>query len=302
LKWLELSTQADADSAELVCEVFHRFGCGGVIIDGDITLTPEGELFANFERSITVRAYLPLDDSAESKRQQIDDALGRLSFYGTPELKGKVIDEKDWTEEFKRHFKVFTIGEHIAIKPSWEEYTPKNEEMVIELDPGLAFGTGLHASTRMCLVQIERLLRPGMAVLDLGTGSGILTIAAVKLGAAQVVALDVDPVAIKVARENMAANGIADPVVLGQGTLPEASAPSELWGRFDLVLANILARVISNLAESLVRALKPGGILICGGILLPHLEEVNSRLREAGATILDVIADEEWQTVVAQAL
>ena len=301
MKWMEIRVVADADSSEVVCDIFQRFGCGGVAVDGEYVVTPEGEVFANVEHSLRVRAYLPVDELLEEKRSQIDEALGRLSAIYPLRSEGKVIDEEEWAEAFKAYFKTFSIGECIVVKPSWEDYTPRGREVVIELDPGLAFGTGLHPSTRMCLAQMERLIRPGKTVLDLGTGSGILSIAAAKLGAAPVLALDIDPVAVRVAGANIASNGVSKAVRVQQGTLPDRSSQSAWWGSFDLVFVNILAEIICNLADSLVGALKPGGVLIAGGIISNHLDEVTSRLRDAGAEVVEVVEDGVWRVVMAQA-
>ena len=284
MRWLELTATVDSSDVDVVVEVLGRFGYGGVAIE------EQGS-------EATARIFFPIDNSLAERRLGLEEGLTQLVLKNPPKLHEQESVEQDWETSWKKHYKTITIDERLIIKPSWEDYTATPEQVVIEIDPGMAFGTGQHATTGMCLVALERHLRPGMAVLDLGTGSGILAIAAAKLGASQVLALDINPAAVAVARSNAQANGVSDVMAVALGTLPR----DETWRRnFDLVGANITAQIIGELAEPLVRSLQPQGILIAGGIIEECLEEVSMRLQEARARIIDILSDGEWRTIVAQ--
>jgi ribosomal protein L11 methyltransferase len=208
-----------------------------------------------------------------------------------------VLREEDWANAWKAHFRVHKVGTRVVIKPSWQSYAVAAEEVVVELDPGMAFGTGLHPTTRTCLEALEKHLTPEMNVLDLGTGSGILAIAAAKLGAASVLAMDIDPVAVKTARANVRINRVQRKVKVRRGTLP-LPHPDH---KSDLILANIIAKVIMELAHALITALKPGGILIASGIIQEHQAEVENHLLLTGALPLGAIREGDWLTLVYQA-
>jgi ribosomal protein L11 methyltransferase len=206
------------------------------------------------------------------------------------------IDEQEWETAWRKHYKTLSVGNRLIIKPAWEDYEAMSGQVVIEIDPGMAFGTGQHATTRLCLLAFETYLRPGMTVLDLGTGSGILAIAAAKLGASSVLALDINPAVVVIARSNVEANGVAGVVTVEQGTLP-LGAKGKI---FDLVAANITADVIEELSHPLSKCLEPRGILIASGFTEGRLEEVIERLGRVGMETMEVLAEEQWRTVVAQ--
>jgi ribosomal protein L11 methyltransferase len=236
--------------------------------------------------------------------------LGRIDVGKVGPLAVRSLAEEDWANAWKEHYHVLHIGARTVIKPSWRAYAPQPGEVVIELDPGMAFGTGLHPTTRGCLALIERALRPGDRVLDVGTGSGILALAALRLGAASVLALDVSDAAVAAARANAAANGLAERLEVRHATLEGAAGEPFLplspglavlgaeIGTFDLVLANIIARVIAQLAPALLRALRPGGIVIASGIIAERLEEAAAPLRAAGLTDVRYEQDGDWFTLL----
>ena len=210
-------------------------------------------------------------------------------------LEDRVVDEDEWETAWKSRFTVKHIGKRLVLKPTWQAYQPSPDDVIIELDPGMAFGTGHHPTTRMCLEQLERLLVPGMRVLDLGTGSGILAIAAVKLGAGSVVGLDTDETAIQVARTNVEQNGVCR-VRLIHGSLPHSTVQDD---EYDLALANITAGVIASSAGSLARVLRGNGLLIASGILVERREEVEAALAES-FVVEQSLTDGDWLTVVAR--
>ena len=190
------------------------------------------------------------------------------------------------------------VGRRIVIKPTWREHQSTGEDVVVTLDPGMAFGTGHHPTTRMCLEMLEEHVSPGMEVFDLGCGSGILSIAAARLGAARVVGLEIDSVAVNAARQNVHENGVGESVRVIEGTLPNpAVAPAS----FDLAVANISAKVVSELAGELVKAVRPGGTLIGSGILLERKQSVAEALGSAGAVVRHTKVDGDWIALVATA-
>jgi ribosomal protein L11 methyltransferase len=211
-------------------------------------------------------------------------------------------DDEDWQNSWKSHFEILHIGQRLVIKPSWLDFDEKTDgrpgQIIIELDPGIAFGTGYHPTTHTCLEALEDLVRPGMSVLDLGTGSGILSIASVKLGADSVVALDIDTQAVSAARQNFRRLRIQKQVSLAQGSVPHPTAPA---GSFDLAVANISARGVADRAPFILAALKPAAHFVSSGMLKTQQPEVDAVLGPLGFSLVREWLREEWTTLVYQA-
>ena len=246
--------------------------------------------------SVVVMTCLPMDSTTSSRCEMIDVGIRLVSILQPgASLEDRVVDEDEWETAWKSRFTVKHIGKRLVLKPTWQIYRPAPGDAVIELDPGMAFGTGHHPTTRMCLEQLERLLVPGMHVLDLGTGSGILAIAAMKLGAGCVLGLDTDETAVQVARSNVEQNRTCR-VQLIHGSLPHSKVQD---GEYDLALANVTAGVVASSAESLALALRRNGILIASGILEERREEVEAALGES-FVVEQSLTDGDWLTVVAR--
>ncbi len=282
MDWLEISVETTGEGAEAVAEVLSRFAPRGVALEAG----PEG--FGS--GLVVVRAYVPADDQLSQTRRRVEEALWHLGqILPLPPPFFRIVAETDWAEAWKQRLAVLHVGRRLVIRPSWLPYTPAEGEVLVELDPGMAFGTGTHPTTQMCLLALEDFVRPGARVLDLGTGSGILAIAAAKLGAGRVLALDTDPQAVSVARENVYRNGVADRVRVAEGSL------AQTVGRFDVVVVNILARVLVEMAEQgLSRRLKPEGRLVVAGLLKGQEEEVWDAFQRAGLTIAGRREVEDW--------
>src|SRR6266702_6752175 len=214
MHWLELTVQTHPEAVESVSELLSRHTPGGVAIEEPIELVGEGQEYRVLTgQPVQVHAYLPMDGSEEEARQRIAEGLWHLSRLGPQfvgDLQTRIVHEEDWANAWKDDYHVTHIGQHLVIRPSWRDYTPKGDEVVLELDPGMAFGTGLHPTTRMCLEQVEQRTRPGMRALDVGTGSGILALAAAKLGAASVHCIDNSTVAVESAVANADMNHVSD--------------------------------------------------------------------------------------------
>ncbi len=287
MNWLEVRVETTGEGAEAVAEVLSRFAPRGVALEAG----PEGFSAG----SIIVRAYLPADDELPRTRRQVEEALWHLSqILPLPEPAFRTVAETDWDEAWKKHLTVLHIGRRLVVRPSWLSYNPGEGEVVLELDPGMAFGTGTHPTTQMCLQALEERVQSGARVLDLGTGSGILAIAAAKLGAGRVLALDNDPQAVAVARENVRRNGVADQVRVARGSLAQAI------GRFDLIVVNILAQVIVEMTDrGLARRLAPEGVLIAAGLLAGQEEEVRAAFERAGLALIGRRVIEDWVALEA---
>ncbi len=298
--WIELSTEVEAEAVESVAELFARMGQGGVAIEEPLSESAEpGRVEFDPTRPVVVKSYLPEDGDWEETVHRVEEALWHLSQLRRVEpLKVTRLAEEDWAEAWKRFFFVQKIGNRLVIKPSWREYEPGAGEVVLEIDPGMAFGTGLHPTTRMCALACERFVQEGMRVLDVGTGSGILSLAAAKLGATEVVAVDVDSVAVEVARKNAELNGLADRVHVSQGSIN--SGAGVLAGPYDLVLANIIASVIIDLSQHLHDALGPRGVLVTSGIIADREEGVREALTQAGLRIEETMAEGDWRAMVCR--
>ena len=281
MKWLELSVQVPSEFVEPVSYLFGRYGRAFSIED-----VGTGQLL--------LRTYL----TSNSRRRRAAIEVG-VKLIGAlrpiEELEVREVEQRDWEETWKNHFALLRVGRSLVIKPSWIAYQPQDGDRVVELDPGLAFGTGHHPTTLMCLELLEELLRPGMRLLDLGTGSGILTIATARLGAGSMVALDLDPLAVKVARKNLRANGLRGKVSLAYGNLPH---PLALEASFDLAVVNIGPKVIKECAPHLRQCLKAGGKLIASGFLQEQEHEVRDSLGEIGLPCKGRRSIEDWVSLV----
>ncbi len=291
MNWIELSIQTDAEGAEAVAALLNELVEAGVAIEQ--TLIPEdGEPFEP-ARAFTVRAFF-----SSAQRDQLQHAqenlwhLAQLRAMSTPRV--RELAEEDWAEAWKKYYTILHVGERLVIKPSWLEYAPRADEVVIELDPGMAFGTGLHPTTRLCLRALEAYQRDATRVLDVGTGSGILAITAAKLGAREILARDTDIVAVETATRNVAINRVADRVRVEQGSLDAAC------NQFDLICINILAEVIVELAPALATALRPGGIVIASGILDFKSDDVVDALNAAGIALIEKTQEEDWVALVGK--
>jgi ribosomal protein L11 methyltransferase len=246
---------------------------------------------------ITVRGYLPRNREGARRRRQLEEALWHLgTIWPIPSPTVREVHEEDWANAWKEHFFAHRVGERLVIKPSWREFEAGPDDLVIKLDPGMAFGTGLHPTTKLCLVLLETLVRGGEQVLDVGTGSGILSLAAARLGATAVHAVDLDEVAVDAAQANVAVNELEAIVSVGKGSAGDAPAGAT----YDLVVANIIARVIVDLAVELAARVRPGGHLIASGILEVRAGEVAAALAAAGLELVDHRSEADWQALVCR--
>ncbi|MBV8694686.1 MAG: 50S ribosomal protein L11 methyltransferase [Ktedonobacteraceae bacterium] len=295
--WLELTVKAHPEAVESVSELLSRYIPSGVAIEEPIELLGEGQEYRVLTgQPVSVHAYVPIDGKQEEVRQHIEEGLWHLACLGehfVSAMQTRVVDEQDWASAWKDYFHVTHIGQHLVIRPSWREYTPKSHEVVLTLDPGMAFGTGLHPTTRMCLEQIEQHVRPAMHVLDVGTGSGILALAAAKLAATYVYALDNDSVAVESATSNVAMNGLEERVKVVLGVLNEQEA-ARMAGKYDLVVVNIIAHVIGLLAPQLARVLAPDGLLIVSGIVEARLHDALDPLLAQKLEVIDRVMIDDW--------
>jgi ribosomal protein L11 methyltransferase len=301
MEWVELAVDVDREAVEATSELFAQYGYNqGVVVEEAIIPQPDEDYVVDLTAPVQVRTYIVADERAEDIRQRIAEALwhlGRLRHVS--ELRATRLMEEDWANAWKAHYQTQRIGKHMIIKPSWLEYTPQPGDYLIELDPGMAFGTGTHPTTRLCLRAIEDYATPAMRhILDLGTGSGILAIGVARmLPKAAIWALDTDPVAVETSAANVAANGLRDQITVEQGSLVPGVEPDI---HFDLIIANILARVIIDLAPAIARALVPGGIAITSGIIDERGADVDAALRKAGFTILDTRQEGDWLAIIVR--
>ncbi|HZQ08653.1 MAG TPA: 50S ribosomal protein L11 methyltransferase [Anaerolineae bacterium] len=290
---LELSIRADAESAEALAAALNEYAYGGAVIEQ--VVTPEQGERLDAARPFTVRAFLLNDETAAEKRRQMEAAvwaLGMLRPLG--ELEVRTLAEEDYADAWKKFYTVLHVGSRIVIKPSWLDYDAQPHELVIELDPGMAFGTGLHPTTRLCLAALEKYVMPGVEMLDVGTGSGILAIGAAKLGAANVDARDIDPIAVETATKNVAASQWQDVIRVTRGSVEWEPEPK----RYDLILANIFADTIAELAPALVQHLKANGVLIASGILVERAYLVEDAMREQKMELIEKQQEDDWLVMV----
>lgn len=312
MKWTEIKVKTTTEAVEAVSNIFYENGAGGVVIEDpkDFLYQQKDELswdyiekevFVNGYEGAIIKAYISEEENVLSKIEKIRESVNNLSDFGLDIgemiLETHVINQKDWENEWKKYYKPVKVSDSIVIKPTWEEYNAALNETVIELDPGMAFGTGTHETTAMCIRALEKYITSNDTVLDIGCGSGILTIAAAKLGADRVIGVDLDPVAVKVSKENIVLNSMSAFTEIRHGNLMEVVSE-----KADIVVANIIADIIIPLSADVPSFLNKEGIFISSGIISSRIDEVKEAIAENGLEILEVNIDGEWACIVAQGI
>ena len=307
--WVEVRVITISEALEPIAGIFYGLDCKGVAIEdpNDILGREQGPLTWDFAdinvlehrgEAAVVKGYFSEEDNVEEIVTYIEEKVNEIKELGINVGEGKVESEvkyeKDWADTWKQYYKPVLVGERIVVKPIWEEYEPKGNELVVELDPGMAFGTGTHETTRMCIQALERYVNQDTTVFDVGCGSGILTIAAAKLGAKLSVGVDLDPVAVESSKENVTYNKLNNIEIL-EGNLVEV-----IDGKADVVVANILAEIICILTDDVKRVLKDNGIFITSGIIHDRVEMVCEKLEATGFEVIEKNRDGEWNCIVAK--
>ena len=295
MRYVEIAAAVPSASVEAAADILRALTGRDVSIERPF-LQPdlESDAIVDMAGEAVVRAY------GDGASRALDDARAALAAAAIDaRVSGVEVAEEDWAESWKEHFHVTRFGERIVVVPSWRRYDAVADDVMVVLDPGMAFGTGQHETTRMCLEALERAVRPGVRALDVGCGSGILSIAAAKLGAREVLAVDVDPDCVRVTRENARANGVEGIVRAGGGSVGDGWPFEARAAGFDVVVANIIARVIIDLAPDLAGALAPGGRLIVSGVIGERERDAVGALSETGLRIARVDALGEWRCIEA---
>ncbi len=294
--WLELKIRVPFEFVEPVAELFRRHGKGGVAIEEAGGWNPDEGESPPERQSAVIRTYMPQTPGYRRNREIVHIGLqliGKLT--DLPELEEREIQEREWEDAWKAHFTPLRIGKRLLVQPPWLREEAGQDDVVVEIDPGLAFGTGHHPTTNRTLECMERLMRPGLNVLDVGSGSGILSIGAAKLGASRVLGVEIDRVALKAGRTNVRSNGVSGRVRFYAGTLPnDKILPA--WA--DLLLANVNSVALANLAPELRRALAPEGRLVAAGILQERRGQVVDAFAAAGLSFVEEHRDDDWVTFV----
>ena len=309
MKWAEISIQTTHEATDVVAEIYHDLGASGVVIEDPELLNDYIDAgmwdFSNMTRAVdtdavTVKAYLPVDEDLderlrlfEARIREFQAVTGDGMEKGSCAISWATVQDEDWSENWKKYFHPEKVGSLIVIKPTWEDYTASPDDIVIELDPGAAFGTGTHPTTAMCIRELELLVRGGMRVFDVGTGSGVLSIAAARLGAADVTAMDYDRTAVNVAEENIRQNRLEGQIRTGISDLLKS-----FEGQADLIVANIIADIIIRLFEELDEHLAPGGHLLASGIIAERLPDVTEVCLAHSFTVDKVIEEKGWAAMV----
>ncbi|OIU70612.1 50S ribosomal protein L11 methyltransferase [Rossellomorea aquimaris] len=310
MKWSEISILTTNEAIEPVSHILHESGASGVVIEDPFDLIKEREdMFGEIyqlnpddypSEGVLVKAYLPVNSFLGETVEEIKQGITNLVTYDIDIGENKVeiseVNEEEWATAWKKYYHPVKISDKFTIVPTWEDYTPvHSDELIIELDPGMAFGTGTHPTTVMCIQALERIVKPQDSVIDVGTGSGVLSIAAAMLAASEVKAYDLDEVAVKSARLNVKLNKVQDRVTVDQNNLLNGIAAEA-----DVIVANILAEIILRFTEDAFQLVKPGGYFITSGIIQPKKQEVKEALEHAGFLIEEVMVMEDWVAIIAQ--
>lgn len=310
MKWSELSIHTKNEAVEAISNILHEAGASGVVIEDSAEYAKPredqfGEIYALNEADfpqagVIVKAYLSESSFLNETVEEIKAAITNLTNFnidiGDNVVSIVEVNEEDWATAWKQYYHPVKISERFTIVPTWEDYTPvSTDELIIELDPGMAFGTGTHPTTVMCLQGLEKVVQPGDTVVDIGTGSGVLSIGAAMLGAKSVHALDLDEVAVRSAKENVELNKVSDTVSVFHGNLLDTVKEPA-----DVVVANILAEIIMSFTDDAFTIVKPGGLYVTSGIIGAKREDVKVALEASGFVIEEVLMMEDWVAIIAR--
>ena len=312
MDWIELTVHTTTQGAEVVSEALMLSGATGTMVEDRADIPdpdkPNGyweiidpKLIESLPEDVQVHAWFEPDATFQERLQALRSQLDmnrRLApevDLGTLQIDTVNVKDEDWSEVWKQFYKPFRAGRSLVVKPTWEPYDAKPDDRVIEIDPGMAFGSGTHETTGMCLELLEEAVHGGERVIDVGTGSGILAIGAALLGAKDVLAIDIDPTAVKVARENVAHNHLEQTVTTLEGNLLE-----KVDAQCEVCVANIIADVICMFAAPLNEHIVPGGLFICSGIIKEREQDVTDALLAAHYTILEIRRKGEWVAMISR--
>ncbi|TCL48868.1 [LSU ribosomal protein L11P]-lysine N-methyltransferase [Thermolongibacillus altinsuensis] len=310
MKWTEISIHTTHEAIEAISNILHEAGAGGVVIEDPFDLIKEhdtsyGEIYQLNpddypEEGVIIKAYFPVNSFLGETIEEIKQAINNLMLYDIDLGKNSItiseVNEEEWATAWKKYYNPVKVSEKFTIVPTWETYEPvSSDELIIELDPGMAFGTGTHPTTVMCIQALEKTVKKGDTVIDVGTGSGILSIAAAMLGAKEVRALDLDPIAVDSAKLNVKLNKVQHIVTVSQNNLLD-----RIEGSADIIVANILAEIILRFVDDAYRLLNSGGLFITSGIIQTKKQEVKEGLIRAGFTIEETLTMEDWVAFIAR--
>lgn len=311
MKWIEVTIKTTTEAVEAITNILDDLRTGGVMIEDpkDFFFQKKNELDWDYVEEevfnkrnsdgVLIKTYISEERNVMELVEIIKQKVSALAGFGIDIGEGSVslgqVNEEDWANEWKKYYKPTKIGEKLVVKPTWEDYEVQDGDLVIELDPGMAFGTGTHETTTMCMRELEKYVTEDSKVFDIGCGSGILAIAAAKLGAKDVIAVDLDEVAVKVAAENVAHNHVQDSVQVLHGNLIDVVSD-----KADIVVANIIADIIKILARDVHSCMKEDAVFISSGIIHAKVNEVKESLIENGFEIIEVKTLGEWNAIVAK--
>ncbi|MFJ7927882.1 50S ribosomal protein L11 methyltransferase [Peribacillus sp. NPDC096622] len=310
MKWSEFAIQTTNEAVEPVSNILHEAGASGVVIEDPLELVKEREnVFGEIyhlnpddypDEGVVIKAYLPVNSFLGDTIDAIKESINNLLLFDIDLGKNVVsiseVNEEEWATAWKKYYNPVKISERFTIVPTWEDYTPvSSDELIIELDPGMAFGTGTHPTTVMCIQALERTVSPGDLVVDVGTGSGVLSIAAALLDAKRIQSLDLDEVAVQSAKQNVEINNVQDKVSVSQGNLLDG-----VNEQADIVVANILAEVIMRFTDDVAKVVKPGGHFIASGIIQTKKQDVKEAIIASGFTVEETILMEDWVAIIAK--
>ena len=309
MKWVEVQIKTTTEAEEIVANIMYDLGVTGLAIEdpSDILAFQQSEedwdyidpeLVKQDYEGVIIKAYFPEDENLPDKIQLVKDNIENIPMRETGKALGSVtiteVYEEDWAEAWKKYYKPIKLGEKIVIKPTWEEYEKKEGEIVIELDPGMAFGTGTHETTMLCIEALEKYVNNNTFVYDVGCGSGILSIVSAKLGAKKVVGVDLDPLCVKISKENVSINRVENTVEILEGNLFD-----KFTEKADIIVCNIIAEVIIDMVKHLKKYLKDDGVFIASGIIVEKKEKVKEELVSNGFKMLEEKITNDWVLIVS---